>query len=508
MNQTDPDTGPDRAAGLLRSISRREAPDDELLGRRVALAELLEKQHEESPEAADRRALENLRRPGQPLLVSGQQAGLLLGPAYSLHKILGLLTLAEALSAAGLPRPVCIFWIESNDHDWEEIARIRVPGFKDLKLAPPPGGRGRSVGRIRLEEESLETLRRGLAAVFETWPAEQRSICEDGLRRPGSPAELFRRLARGLFPGRGLLFFDPSTPGARRLCAPFFEGLRARGGALLEDFRESTGQLRAEGQEPPVTLDELAPWFEEDGLGLRRRARFDSEPASPDALSSNVLSRPLLQDWLLAPDLCLAGPGELLYLRQTEAAARGLGIRGALPWPRPRVQLVPIEDEERFRALELDPWNPPQPGEPWPAEFLDRLPGASAGRNDQRRLLELAQEIFKLGADWSGRAGRPDLEASGKRLGARLTELGDKIFRASIADHRPLLRDLHRRARWQDSTAGPQERRINSLALLAHLGGPKILPALEAALDPFAGGSQRLLVDPGSATVRNMESEA
>ena len=53
-------------------------------------------------------------------VVTGQQAGLLLGPSYTLSKAVTAIHLARELSTEVKP-VVPIFWVASQDHDTEEI---------------------------------------------------------------------------------------------------------------------------------------------------------------------------------------------------------------------------------------------------------------------------------------------------------------------------------------------------------------------------------------------------
>ena len=54
-------------------------------------------------------------------VTTGQQPGLFTGPLYSLYKALTAIRLARALEPV-LERPVlAMFWIASEDHDWDEV---------------------------------------------------------------------------------------------------------------------------------------------------------------------------------------------------------------------------------------------------------------------------------------------------------------------------------------------------------------------------------------------------
>ena len=69
--------------------------------------------------------IEMLRRPGSVAIVTGQQAGLFTGPLYTIHKALTVIKLAACLREQGI-EAVPVFWIASEDHDYEEVNHTRL----------------------------------------------------------------------------------------------------------------------------------------------------------------------------------------------------------------------------------------------------------------------------------------------------------------------------------------------------------------------------------------------
>src|SRR5262249_53746516 len=64
-----------------------------------------------------------LRKSDCIAVVSGQQAGLLTGPLYTIYKALYAVKLAECMAQRGI-RTVPVFWIATEDHDFQEVATI------------------------------------------------------------------------------------------------------------------------------------------------------------------------------------------------------------------------------------------------------------------------------------------------------------------------------------------------------------------------------------------------
>jgi len=66
-------------------------------------------------------------------IVTGQQAGLFGGPLFTLLKALTALKLADQISDDYAVPTVAVFWIDAEDHDWEEVRACTV---FDADLAP------------------------------------------------------------------------------------------------------------------------------------------------------------------------------------------------------------------------------------------------------------------------------------------------------------------------------------------------------------------------------------
>ena len=100
-------------------------------------------------------AAARLRNPDTVAVVTGQQAGLFGGPLFTLLKALTAVQLAERLKTEhGVPA-VAVFWIDAEDHDWDEVKSC---GVLDASLArhavtagDPPGAHVEPVARLQLD---------------------------------------------------------------------------------------------------------------------------------------------------------------------------------------------------------------------------------------------------------------------------------------------------------------------------------------------------------------------
>jgi uncharacterized protein YllA (UPF0747 family) len=474
--------------------------DSPQAARRPELARLLATDHRQDPAA--RQALDQLALPGTPVLVTGQQAGLLLGPGYTLHKCLALLALRDrVLRLTGRPA-VAVFWAETNDHDWAEAALVRIPGRADFRLALPGALEGRSVGRIPFDAGLKAPLRSLLAELEADWPPELHALARTCLDTAVTPGAFFCDLLREVTRGSGLLVLDPSQPGLRELAGPFFRQLHALGDEPARAVAAGAGLLADRGKVPPVAQAAPFPWFVDvDG---RRQRPTDAMQAKAsvsgpaDRLSPDVISRPLLQDWLLGTSLSLLGPSELLYNGQIAGLHGSLGLNPPLLWPRPRLRWIAAREKEELENLGLDPAAPPVPGQPWPEAWLSNLEGMAEALARSRDLAAMAGQVRRMAEFPAGGETRPDLLGQAEKVASALAQFDERLQQAARRRHKGRLKEIHRITDWLDHPGLPQERRVNSLALLARAGVSRLDPALWAAIDALAPDTRWLVHHEGA----------
>ena len=86
------------------------------------VAEVLHEQNREmGADPAVSKALDALAN-GALAVVTGQQVGLFGGPLYSLYKALTAVELAKKLGPSSIDRWSPLFWMDADDHDFEEVS--------------------------------------------------------------------------------------------------------------------------------------------------------------------------------------------------------------------------------------------------------------------------------------------------------------------------------------------------------------------------------------------------
>jgi bacillithiol biosynthesis cysteine-adding enzyme BshC len=289
-------------------------------------------------------------------IVTGQQAGLFGGPLFTLLKALTALKLAEQVSTDHHVPAVAIFWIDAEDHDWEEVRSCTV--FDDaltprtVSLPARPGVDPAPVATVRLDNSILDAL----AQIERLLPAtEFRSTVMAGLRRAYAPgvgmAEAFGRWMEEVLGPHGLVVYDASDPASKPLVSQVFARELSMPGQTVKLAALAGSDLTARGYHAQVhPQDDSLALFHLDG-GRRAIRQQDGQfhvgdqqyPLSalvaqaterPSGFSPNVLLRPIVQDTLF-PTICyVAGPNELAYLGQLRGVYEHFGVPMPLFYPR------------------------------------------------------------------------------------------------------------------------------------------------------------------------------
>lgn len=310
----------------------------------------------------------------EPVIVTGQQPGLLTGPVYTIYKAVTAIKLAEALSKNHDVRHVPLFWVGSEDHDFEEasVSHILSKQHEPVTLRYQPGAdvAGLPMYRVPLEPSLGHIIDRAAdAAAGSEHRDEVRAFLHDSLNASRSLADWFCRILARLFQGTPLILFSPDLPVARALAIPIMETAIAR---PLEDTRivNNTGdRLAALGYEVQVVKNEKACNFFLEVEGKRQNVIFDdgrfTVPGSnleftpselhavlrtePERFSPNVALRCVVQQQLFPAAAYVAGPGEIAYWAQLKPLFQHFGKPMPVVYPRARAVITDLKLNKLLR---------------------------------------------------------------------------------------------------------------------------------------------------------------
>jgi bacillithiol biosynthesis cysteine-adding enzyme BshC len=317
--------------------------------------------------------IEKLLDPESVVVVGGQQAGLLTGPLYTIYKIITIIQLAkEQERQLGVP-VVPLFWIAGEDHDIAEVNHVYVSEDGKMKkyVYPHLPQEKRMVADVPLDRQSgyewianvvktygeTETTNKLLDFLFQCLDESQTFV------------DFFASIVLRLFASEGLVVLNAADAGLRALEGDFFAALIERHRDVTAAVLQKQAELRELGYQQMLDIHpHSANLFYYDG---RERWLLEYDPqkemfcskkgevlfakeelmqlakTKPAHLSNNVVTRPLMQEFLLPTLAFVAGPGEIAYWAELKEAFSIFGLQ--MPPVVPRLHMTIVE-----RSIQTD----------------------------------------------------------------------------------------------------------------------------------------------------------
>ena len=264
-------------------------------------------------------------------ITTGHQLNLFTGPLYFLYKIISTINLCKQLKAT-YPKQnfVPIYWMATEDHDFEEINYFNYKN-KKIKWSKTSNG---PVGR--LSTSGLQDVLK----VFETQLGTSTNakylinVFEKSYLNHQNLAAATRYLANELFKNDGLVIIDADSKPLKKLFITYFKQELLQQSSYTT-VTETNNQLI--NYSIQVNPREINLFYIENNL--RERIIFDNGNFKinntkiifssqeilnelenfPEKFSPNVLLRPLYQEVILPNLAYIGGGGELAYWLQLKA---------------------------------------------------------------------------------------------------------------------------------------------------------------------------------------------
>ena len=324
-------------------------------------------------EESSRALISKLSDPTASAVVTGQQLGLFGGPLYTLYKFISAIQLAEKMESLSGTPVVPVFWLEGEDHDFEEIAYAGFLNGDDptkVTYEPADAHSTTAIGRRVLTEDITRTL----------------DELENLLPPTDFRNDLMARLREAYAPGRSMLqafvqvvdefigpghivYISPDDEELKDSVSSLFEkeltDYAASSAALAEASARLEGSWHAQVKTSPTNLflhsesgrsaidAENNAFRTRDGHAFTNDAMIDLLRADPGAFSPNVVMRPLMQDSTLPTAAYVAGPGEVAYFAQFKGLYEWAGLHMPIIYPRASLTLMERRIDKVLQKNEL-----------------------------------------------------------------------------------------------------------------------------------------------------------
>lgn len=253
-------------------------------------------------------------------VTTGHQLNIFTGPLYFVYKIVTVINACKKLKET---YPDCnfvpIYWMASEDHDYDEIRYFRLYGKKYVWETSQTG----AVGRFGLT---------GFDKLLADVPGDT-SIFREAYTKSKTLAGAVRHYVNELFGEEGLVVLDADDHNLKALFRPVMEYDIFQNGTI-KHVEETNKALAGLGYKTQVFCRDINFFYLDKNIRGRIEKRNDgyvvtdndisfSEEElrtmikkSPEKLSPNVILRPLYQEMILPNLAYVGGPAENIYWLQ------------------------------------------------------------------------------------------------------------------------------------------------------------------------------------------------
>ncbi|RKE98049.1 bacillithiol biosynthesis cysteine-adding enzyme BshC [Ichthyenterobacterium magnum] len=302
-------------------------------------------------------------------ITTGHQLNLFTGPLYFFYKIVSTINLCKQLKEE-FPNQnfVPVYWMATEDHDFEEINYFNFKGKKVQWNRHASG----AVGELNLD---------GLEAVFEAYKSqlnsaanaeELKQLFKAAYLKHDNLTDAMQYLVNKLFKAYGLVIVDGNDSSLKRLFIPHIkdELLNHTSYTKVSQANNALSNLNdnykiqvnprkinlfyiAEGlRERIIKIDEVFKVNNTD-IGWSKSELLKHLDKVPERFSPNVIMRPLYQEVIL-PNLCyIGGGGELAYWLQLRSNFEAQNVVFPMLLLRNSVVLITGKQKEKLQKLNV-----------------------------------------------------------------------------------------------------------------------------------------------------------
>jgi len=431
--------------------------------------------------------LKSLKKNNTYTITTGHQLNIFTGPLYFIYKIVTIINVCKKLSGSYPDYNfVPVYWMASEDHDYEEISYINIKGKRYTWKTDQSGAVG------RFDPKSL-------AKLADEIPGGQ-TLFKEAYSSSATLSLAVRKYVNALFGKEGLVVIDADHP---KLKADFKD--IAKDDLLYhlanKLVNETSANINSIGHKPQIYPREINFFYLDDDIrcriihennsyqGVGTKLKFSEEEflnlldQNPEKFSPNVILRPLYQEIILPNLAYIGGPAEIVYWLQLKDIFKHYKVPFPILIPRNFALIIPRAIKNKINKLGLN----------YQDLFLDAelLKGRfakSLSKNDLSLDLE-KKSVNSIFSKVKAKASKIDktleqyIDSERKKALDNYLKIEKKFLKAEKRKHQDQLNQIDSIFETLSPKGGLQERTENFLAF--YYDTPDFVSQLLDNLDPF-----------------------
>lgn len=334
---------------------------------RNVLSKSLEKQYQGFDlSEATQNNIKLLKQKNTFTVTTGHQLNLFTGPLYFLYKIFSTINLAEEISKKFPTKNIVpVYWMATEDHDFEEINYFNFQE-KKVQWNLESGG---AVGRLSTE---------GLSDVFQEFSShlgstknakELKKLFSEGYLKHKNLADATRFIANELFKDYGLVILDGDDLALKKMLSPIvkdelenetsFHTVSETILALEKNYKVQVNPrvinlfYLSENSRERILFENGIYKINNTNITFSKEEILREVDENPLAFSPNVIVRPLYQEVVL-PNLCyIGGGGEIAYWLELKSYFEKVAVPFPILLLRNSVQIVSEKQQKKLTSLKI-----------------------------------------------------------------------------------------------------------------------------------------------------------
>jgi bacillithiol biosynthesis cysteine-adding enzyme BshC len=457
-------------------------------GRRKLLVDVLTQQYEDiSLTDAVSENIASLASGQTFTVTTGHQLNIFTGPLYFIYKIVTVVNLAKRLNKAHPDHHfVPVYWMASEDHDFQEINHFHLFG-NDYTWASEQTG---AVGRFSTES---------LAQLIEEMP-EKVPLFQEAYLHHKTLTAATRKLVHDLFGTEGLVIIDGDD---RRLKSEIRDLITddLTRHTLNAHIEQTDTKLEEAGYKTQAFPRDINFFYLNDNVRERIAQQGDTYTVlntdltfskdemlqmvqdSPEKFSPNVVMRPLYQERILPNIAYIGGPAEIAYWLQLKAGFEAFNIDFPMLLPRNFGLYIGQSLPKKMERAVQDVRELFLPEHELKSLFIHRNTDNELSLEEERQAVVRVFEQIKEKSVAIDQSLEGYIGAESAKVHKQLEHIEKKLKKSEEKNQETGLRQIHSLKEKLFPNGQLQERHHNLLNF--YINDPEFINKLMAHFDPF-----------------------
>jgi len=431
--------------------------------------------------------LKSLKKNNTYTITTGHQLNIFTGPLYFIYKIITVINACKKLSGSYPDYNfVPVYWMASEDHDYEEISHITIKGKRYNWKTDQSGAVG------RFDPKSL-------AELADEIPGGQ-TLFKEAYSSSTTLSEAVRKYVNALFGKEGLVVIDADHPKFKVNFKDITKDdlLNHVANKLVN---ETSSAINSTGHKPQVYPREINFFYldkdtrcriiNENGSykGVGTKLKFNEEELlnlldqNPEKFSPNVILRPLYQEIILPNLAYIGGPAEIVYWLQLKEIFKHYKVPFPILVPRNFALIIPRRIQNKINKLGLSYQDLFLDAEPLKGRFAKSLSENDLSLDIEKKSVDSIFSEVKAKACNIDKTLGQYIDSERKKTLDNFDKIEKKFLKAEKRKHQDQLNQIDSIFDTLSPKGALQERTENFLAF--YYDTPDFISHLLNNLDPF-----------------------